>query len=313
MSKVDLDVSVVIVIDYKVGKDDWSELRLTLSALAHQDFEGVAEFLLVRPHGATGPEPEALRRILPGLRLVEAEGRTSYDMKNAGCREAASDLVVILDADCVPVTGWLSAAVRHHRRHPEAAAISGKTLYREDRLLHRIFALLDRSYVEGSGDGTSGAISNNNAAFRREIMLQHPLRNDLGTFGSKIHSETILAAGEALRFEPAMVVRHRFNGWAMQRADRRHIGYAMARHREASPGARHGWMFRLGLAGLPLIYGMSVAGSLKRCLKHRRSYGVRWFELPAAAAVALAVHGMEMPGLVVAMRDGEIAYGEGYV
>lgn len=309
----DPTVSVVVVIDYKVGEDGGlGDLGLTLRALARQDYDEPAEFLLVEAQGGTPPDLDGLEAPAD-LRVTYVPAETSYDLKNEGARAARADLVVILDADCVPEPGWLSAAVAHHRAHPRAAAISGRTLYRARGLLPRIFALLDRSYVGADRPGPAGAISNNNAAFRRDVMVDLPLRNDLGTFGSKLHSEAIAAAGGALRYEPAMVVRHAYGGWRMQRLARLHMGYAMARHRRLDPAARHAWMFGIGAAGLPFILAMAVAGSWKNCLRRARGYGVRWWQVPLAMAVAVPVHAMEMPGVLLALRGRRLSYGEGYV
>lgn len=307
------DVSVVIVLDYKAsdGSSD-SNLAATLRGLAAQDYSGTPEFLLVESRHLQMPLEE-LRTYLPTIALVRTSGVTSNDLKNEGGKAARSDLVVILDADCVPQPGWLSAAVRHHNQHKLAAAISGKTFYRSEGFLARVFALLDRSYVDRGQAGRTQTISNNNAAFRREKLLKFPFRNDIGTFGSKLHSQAMLAAGEELRFEPDMVVYHAYYGWEMARIDRRHIGYAMAKFRLSEDHATHVWMFKMGLAGLPIIYLMAVAGSLKRCLKRHPDYGIRWFELPVVLAVALIVHAYELPGVVTALRGGEVAFGDGYV
>ena len=195
--------SIVTVIDYKAGGNEaWDDLRLTLKGLARQDYREPVEFLLVEPIDSNRV-PDDLQRILPGLRIVRAAGRTSYDLKNRGAQAATADFVVFIDADCPPRPGWWRAIIEHHRRHPEAAAISGRTLYRARGLLPRIFALIDRSYVDCGGPGRTRAISNNNGAFRRDILLRFPLQNELGPFGSKGHAEQIMEAGGELRFEPA--------------------------------------------------------------------------------------------------------------
>ena len=131
------------------------------------------------------------------------------------------------------------------------------------------------------------------------------MQNDLGPFGSKAHSDRIQAAGGELRFEPGMVVEHAYGGWPMQQADRRRIGFAMTRYRQLNGGSSHAWMFRAGTLGLPLIVAMAVSGSWKRCLKHAAHYGIRWYELPAALAVAAAAHAMEIPGILRALRGAQ--------
>jgi cellulose synthase/poly-beta-1,6-N-acetylglucosamine synthase-like glycosyltransferase len=297
--------SIVIVIDYKAGGSEaWNNLRLTLKGLQQQHYREPVEFLLVEADDGHHV-PDDLQQILPGLRVVRSAGRTSYDFKNAGAEAAASDFVVLLDADCVPHPGWWRALIEHRRQHPEAAAISGRTLYRAEGLLPRVFALIDRSYVDCGGPGGTRAVSNNNGAFRRDILLQFPLRNELGPFGSRGHADQILAAGFELRFEPGMVVEHGYGGWSMAQADRRHIGFAMTRYRQLNGDSTHAWMFRLGVAGLPLVVAMSIAGTWKRCLRHASHYGIRWFEVPVALAAAVPTHVLEVPGILLALRGGK--------
>lgn len=305
--------SIVTVSDYKAGDDEsWNELRLTLEGLAKQDFDEPVEFLLVEAEDSDVEIPEDLRPLLPGLKVVRAPGKTSYDLKNAGARAASSDLVAMLDADCAPHPGWLRALMEHRRRHPEAAAISGRTLYKGRGLLRRIFALLDRSYVDSGEAGPTGAISNNNGAFARSILLEFPLRNDVGPFGSKPHSDRIRAAGGELRFEPGMVARHGYGGWPMAREVRRHTGFSRARYRLMRPRTTDAWMYRLGLLGIPFLVGMSVLDSWRRCVTLGSHYGLRWFEVPLAMGVAVAVHLLEIPGLRVAMRGEWIEDGDAY-
>jgi hypothetical protein len=304
--------SIIIVIDHKAGaREAWDCLRLTLQGLARQDFREPVEFLLVETDNGRHV-PDDLQRLLPGLRIARTAGTTSYDLKNAGAQAAASDFVVLIDADCVPQPGWWRALIEHRRRHPGAAAISGLTLYRAEGLLPRIFALIDRSYVDGDGSGRTHAISNNNGALRRDILLKFPLQNDLGPFGSKLHAERIEAAGGELRFEPGMVAEHRYGGWPMEQAERRQIGFAMTRYRQLNGDSTHAWMFRLGVPGVPLVVAMAIVGSWKRCLKYASHYGIRWFELPAALAVAVAAHAMEVPGILLALRGGWIGTAGAY-
>jgi Glycosyl transferase family 2 len=306
-------VSVVTVCDYKAGDaETWDALRLTLEGLARQDCEAPAEFLLVEAAAGSATIPPDVLGILPGLKVVRAEGRTSYDFKNAGARVAASDFVVLLDADCAPHPGWLRAVMEHRRQHPHAAVISGRTLYKGEGLQPRVLALLDRSYVDCGRPGPTKAISNNNAGFAREVLLKYPLQNEVGPFGSRPHADQIMAAGGELRFEPGMVAYHGFGGWPMEEHDRQHVGFSMTRYRQLNPTARHAWMFRLGYGGIPLILGMSTLGSWRRCVKLRSGYGLRWFEVPIACALAVRAHALEVPGILLALRGEGIRAGDAY-
>ena len=256
--------------------------------------------------------PPEILQILPGLKVVRAEGKTSYDFKNAGARAAGSHFVVLLDADCAPHPGWLRAVMEHRRQHPHAAVISGRTLYKGEGLLPRVLALLDRSYVDCGRPGPTKAISNNNAGFAREVLLKYPLQNEVGPFGSRPHADQIMAAGGELRFEPGMVAYHGFGGWPMEAHDRQHVGFSMTRYRQVNPTARHAWMFRLGYGGIPLILGMSTIDSWRRCVKLGSGYGLRWFEVPIACALAVRAHALEVPGILLALRGEGIRAGDAY-
>ncbi|MCA9471712.1 MAG: glycosyltransferase family 2 protein [Nitrospirales bacterium] len=297
--------SVVTVADYKAGEQEsWDELRLTLEGLASQDFEGAVEHILVEAEDSTLDIPEALRQILPSLRVVRAKGRTSYDLKNAGAAAAKSDFVIMLDADCAPHQQWLSSVMRHRATHPKAAAISGRTLYKTKGLLPNIFALLDRGYVDPGHAGTTKAISNNNGAFARDIILKYPLRNDVGPFGSKPHAERLLAEGRELRFEPGMVAYHGYGGWEMAKEIRKHTGYSMARYRQINPNARWAWLYRTGAFGIPVITCMSIAKSCMKCVQLGSYYNIKWYQMPVAWWVAVRTHFLEIPGLALAMNGG---------
>jgi cellulose synthase/poly-beta-1,6-N-acetylglucosamine synthase-like glycosyltransferase len=84
-----------------------------------------------------GALPAGLADELPGLKVVLAPVHTSYELKNAGVRAAAGDLVVFLDADCVPEPGWLRALVATMRGNPDAVATSGRTVYEGRGLIVR--------------------------------------------------------------------------------------------------------------------------------------------------------------------------------
>ena len=103
-----------------------------------------------------------------------------------------------------------------------------------------------------------------------------------------------------------MVAEHRYGGWPMQQADRRQIGFAMTRYRQLNGNSTHAWMFRLGVPGVPLVMAMAIVGSWKRCLKYASHYGIRWFEVPVALAVAVPAHALEIPGILLALRGGWI-------
>jgi hypothetical protein len=118
-----------------------------------------------------------------------------------------------------------------------------------------------------------------------------------------MQTEKIRMDGGTLRFEPAMHVVHRFEGWRMERRLRRNVGYRAVRVRQLDPRVPYSWMTRLGALSVPLIVAVRTLDSFRDCLRVGREYGVRWFELPLAFAAAVAVHLLEIGGMRAAMAE----------
>lgn len=300
-------VSIVMVSDYLPGSPRaLEELRRTLEAFGKQDFSGPVELLLVERTDALQTIPKELVDSLSFARVVPSDGRTAYDLKNSGALEARGDIVALIDSDCVPHRDWLAHLVRAFRENPETDVVSGRTLYDAEGIMPNIQALLDRSYVERRQAAPTQRISNNNAAYRRGVMQEYPLQNVLGPFGSHLQSAAILRDGGKLRFEPGMCVYHAFGGWEMAKSARVSQGFAMVRMRQVDSEASHPWMATLGFAAIPATFAMSTIDSWRRSLLYHKHYGVTWYQLPVAFALAVAFHLIEIRGMVQALRKRDI-------
>ena len=305
--KVNPVVSVVIVSDYAGGETKARDgLRATLAALARQDFEGPTEFLLSESADIAQQVPSDLMAALPSLKVVLSSASSSYALKNDGVGAASADVVAILDADCTPGPDWLRHLMDTMRDHPNAVAVSGRTVYAGGSLTERVLALLSRSYLDPGRTGKTRFISNNNAGFRRSVFLTHPLPTDAGPFASRLQSEAILRSGGRLLFEPRMRVVHDFAGWAMEGDIRRNIGYGTITTRLRDRALPYAWLARFGPASIPLFAVAKTLDSWWDCVRCGRQYGVRWYELPVAFCLAIVVHVMEIPGMIIAFQRREI-------
>ena len=297
------DISVIVVSDYAAGAaQSWNDLRGTLTALAQQDRTVSAEWLLCENKASAQSMPDDIRRMLPNLQLVLSDEGGSYELKNAGFRATTSNIVAMLDADCVPARDWLKNAVAAMKAMPKVAVISGRTVYPAAGLTGRILSLLSRSYVDRGVSGPTGFISNNNSIWRRDVYLKNPLPSGLGPFASRIQSEGIIRAGYQLWFDPSIRVVHDFEGWPMESDIRRNTGYGTVTARLHDPFMPQAWLTHLGVASIPVFVGGKILDSWRDCVRCASAFGVKWFQIPLALLCSVVVHVMEIPGMWQAFR-----------
>ena len=297
-------VSVIVVSDYG-GRtaEDWNYLRSTLGGLGQQAFDEPVEVILVDSTPAGQQMPPDLTGLVPSLRVIGAAHETSRELLNNAVRAATAELVALLDGDCAPAPGWLRAGVGTMRAHPDAAAVSGLTVYPPTGFSNRVLATLSRAFIDPGGPGVTRFISSNNAIVRRQVLLAHPLAAFPRPLAARLQTEAIRLAGGTLYFEPRMRVTHRFEGWPMERRIRRNVGYRAIRVRQLDPRVPHAWMLRLGVLAIPLMLAARTLDSCWDCVRSGRHYGLRWFELPAAFATAVFVHLLEIGGMVAAFSE----------
>jgi hypothetical protein len=303
-----VELTVLVVSDYENPTgSSWNDVRCTLAALRAQPRFSAVECIVVE----NAVKASTLPSDLADERVEWVDAVTSYALKNAGARLATRSHVALLDADCVPASDWLDNAFRALDAHREVAAISGLTRYAGRTATERCLGLLSRSYVELGQAGRTRHISNNNALYRREVLLQHPLPENATAFSSSLQSHAMLAAGLELRFDPSLVVTHAFEGWAMERDIRRNLGYAVLHNRLVAVELPLAGLARLGLFSVPVFLGGRWFKSSLQCLRHGRRHGVRWREQPLALGLAAVTTALELPGMVAAVRGtstGRTAY-----
>ena len=300
-------ISVVVVSDFAGGTPgSIDDFRHCLAALAAQDFDEPAEFLLSEWSGYADRIPDDLVRILPSLRIVLSDARSAFDLKNAGARAARAPLVAFLDADCDPVPGWLRAAVEAMRAHPDVTAVSGRTVSPARSRWERIVSLAGRAVGDEGVAGPTIHLGLNDVVYRREVILRHPLSSDAGPCGFAYNGQTLQQLGHRLWFEPAMAVTHDELSVAEVRDVRRLIGASLIRSRQLDPHHRHAWLVRLGYASIPLFIAGKTLLTTQRIITRRGTQGVRWYEVPASVAVAFRRHLMEVPGMIAALRGQRV-------
>jgi hypothetical protein len=300
-------VTVVVVSDYRPGEPkSWNDLRGTLTALANQDFDEPVEYLLLENSSDLEQMPRDLPQTLPGVRVIASDARGSYELKNAGVQVATADLVMVLDADCVPDRCWMRAGVDAMRERPDALAISGRTTYPGRSTLERALGLLSRSYVDRGEAGPVRLLSTNNMIVRRKVFCSDPLPVEAGAFAYRLLTERLLRQGGKLYFEPKMRAVHDFEGWPMERDLRRQVGWTSIRIRQIDadiPGAKV--VRLLGPGAVPLLYAYRLVESTGHCFRLPRHFGLDLRHIPLLLALTVLVHAFELPGMFRALRGRE--------
>jgi hypothetical protein len=294
----------MVVSDYRPGEQkSWDDLRGTLQALARQDFDEPVEYLLLENAGDFEMMPSDVPQTIAGIRVIVSDARCSYTLKNAGVQAATADLVMVLDADCVPDRGWVRAGVNAMRQRPDAVATSGRTAYPGRSTLERSLGLLSRCYVDRGTAGPVRLLSTNNMIVRRSVFCSDPLPDNAGPFAYRLLTERLLRQGGKLYFEPGMRAVHDFEGWPMERDMRRQVGWTSIRIRQLDEDIPAAGVVRLlGPVALPLFYAYRLAESTGHCFRLPRHFGLHWRHIPMLLALAALVHSFELPGMYCALE-----------
>jgi glycosyltransferase involved in cell wall biosynthesis len=300
--------TVVTVADYAPGEDrGWDILRNALHALAKQDFDEPAQFMVVEQSKYADRIPDDLVGILPGLEILVVDAPSPHALKNAAVQAASADIIAFLDADCVPDPGWLRGAVETLRTHPEVSAVSGRTRYPGSNLLQRVLSLCDRAFLDSGRTRPTTTISNNNSAFRRDAYIEHPLREEMSFYAGRAQAQSLERPGHRLLFEPRMVARHLWDGWEMEREYRKQVGYGVIALRRADPKSRFTRILKLGPVTIPAVVAYRIVRRWIEVCRSAPHHDVTWYELPIALLAAIGLHLLEIPGMWAAFREKPFA------
>jgi hypothetical protein len=207
-------ISVIIVSDYVTCDSGWDDQFRMMHALQAQDIGEPFEVIIAERVQRQRDFPAKLLDIGPGTRAVFLPKTTSSELKNAGLESARGEFVAVFEADAPPRPDWLRLLAATLRLHPEAGAISGRTIYGDDSAFKRAAGLLDRGYIERKGIGAVSYVCNNGALYRREFLEAHPYSSEKNPFvAGRQQSARMANSGKTLFFQPAAIAVHEFGGF----------------------------------------------------------------------------------------------------
>lgn len=145
-----------------------------------------------------------------GARTIALPVRNKALALNVGLREAAYEVVLVIDDDCTAAEEWIGAAWSRVSTDP-SAIVTGRVLTTGEPLAVPS-SIDDEAARDYTGEVHYGALFGGNMACRREPVLA------LGGFDARVPDAEDndlcyrwLRAGQRLRYEPELVVWH--HGW----------------------------------------------------------------------------------------------------
>lgn len=111
------------------------------------------------------------------VHLAAAVGKHYYDLKNYGAELARAEVVVFVDSDAVPESGWLRELVHPFFENPDVQVVAGHTFVDPENLYARAFAVgwfFPLPPEERQLHNKGRRFFANNVAFRTGLLRKHP-------------------------------------------------------------------------------------------------------------------------------------------
>ncbi len=303
-------LSISVVIETITG-DDYAprpvadELQGSIEAILRQTYpRELIETIVVFDERFDRRDAEELLRRHPSVKLVESPEHNYFAAKNAGAQAAGGSLVVLLDGDCEPAADWLEMLAS--RFEPGVDAVAGRTRYTGNSLGARTFSVSDFSNVVGDETGAASGFNLNNVAFRREVLLAHPLDARIRRNGGcYLLFHQLRAAGARILYEPRATVRHGLDirgfGFVKKHFERGFDGVSVYRVDDGAVLRGTRLFRRFGVLALVALTSLRIVLDWVRLLRDRRQIGVSPITLPYFALVIVMTRLIELTGGVTAL------------
>lgn len=183
-----------------------------LRALARQELDVPYEVVII--DSSNDGTAEWIAEQYPAHRVVHLEGRTLPGAaRNLGVEHAMGDLLVFLDADCVPEPEWLGKHVRSHRARPAAAAVGGSVTngLRSNPVAWAGLLLEFTEYLPSAGARDVSLVPTCNASFKRRVFEAYgSFPTDVWPAEDQLFCWKLFQAREVLHFDPDIRIEHLF-------------------------------------------------------------------------------------------------------
>lgn len=111
--------------------------RQCLEAILAEEYPGAGREIIVVDDGSRDATPAMLDSYGTRIRVLRgAEALGFASACNAGVEAAQHDLVILLNNDTIPTSGWLTTLVAYTVDHPEAAVVGAKLIFPNETIQH---------------------------------------------------------------------------------------------------------------------------------------------------------------------------------
>jgi len=184
-------------------------IRETLEAVTGQTVHFSFEILVV--DSSDDGTAELIRNGFPGVRLIHLPQRTLPGSgRNLGVREAAGDIVLFTDSDCVPQPGWLQGHYDAHQKH-DCEAVGGSVIngYPRHYVAWTSHLLEFNEWTPRSRPGTIWNNPSCNLSLKREAFFRHRIEfTDNWPDEDTLFNWELRRRGGRIFFDPALKVLH---------------------------------------------------------------------------------------------------------
>ncbi len=150
----------------------WPELEMTLDSLWAQIQQLHGELIIADGDGHGLPADFATR--FPGAIAIHKPGASIFALRSIAMQRTRGDIVAVTEDHCRLPPGWCGELLESHRRHPEAAVISGSVENGStDALIDWANFFIAHAPMMGPvKNGESKSVSLAGAAFKRNALPQ---------------------------------------------------------------------------------------------------------------------------------------------
>jgi glycosyltransferase involved in cell wall biosynthesis len=194
-----LKVSVIVPV-----RDD-PRIDGLLASLAGQ--RGAPDFEVLVALDGSRREP----RVPPGLpaRLLRLQPRGPYAARNAAIHEAAGEILLLTDSDCLPPADWIATGFRLFQ-DPSVKALQGGSRASDDSRLSRFVQReYDRYVASQAASGYRHFCNTRNFGVRADLARGLPMPETFPRGGDGVYGRLLEGRGVAIRYEPDWWVAHR--------------------------------------------------------------------------------------------------------